>query len=118
MMFTLVIGTVLNGENINTAFYAGLNWSESYNQQLQQSTKRLILAHYWHTNTMGSNCLRISRRLGRKSFKIRGTINTCHGRNNKQMIKIETIRLVGECQIVRNIMITRGIKIPGRCWSL
>ena len=40
-----------------------------------------------------------------KSFKIWGAINTCHGRNyylvDEQMIKIETIRLVGECQIVR-----------------
>ena len=71
-----------------------------------------LLTHYWHTN-MGSNCLRIRRRLTRiKSFKIWGAINTCHGRNyyliDKQMDKIETIRLVGECQIVRNIMVTRG----------
>jgi len=72
-----------------------------------------LLTHYWHTN-MGSNCLRIRRRLTRiKSFKIWGAINTCHGRNyyliDKQMDKIETIRLVGECHIVRNIMVTLGI---------
>ena len=73
-----------------------------------------LLTHYWHIN-MGSNCLWIRRRLIRrkKSFKIWGAINTCHGRNydliDKQMSKIETIRLVGECHIVRNIMVTLGI---------
>jgi len=62
-----------------------------------------LLTHYWHIN-MGSNCLQIRRRLmRRKSFKTWGAINTCHGRKyyliDKQMSKIETIRLVGECQI-------------------
>ena len=73
LVVTLMIGKVLDSENINTTYAAVLwnrNWKGIYNQQQWTQTHDysmyIFLPLHWHVN-MGSNSLQ--RQLGRKLYK-------------------------------------------------